>query len=567
MISFIYNFASLMYLSLIGIFYILKKKISNIENKIYTKLLIVSYTGLIIDTLGYIFLQINSNTLNLVNIIVSKCYLIYFLLWITFFKDYIVSITKTESQLKKSQLFSFIILIVFVFIDIFLRLELVNSNGQIYSKGIAVLILYIIVAIHIVYLIYIVIKNMKNLSLKKKMPFYIFILLGIIVMIIQFLYPQILLITSTECFITCLMYFTIENPDMKLLKELHEAKEISDKANEEKTIFLYNITTDSKDIINDIEYNANDILENNKVLDMHNSARNIKSDVNTYRIMVNELLDVSMIDASKIKIYNKKYNLKLLLNSITSSFKEKCKFKNVDFRYKIDYNLPSVLYGDSISLKEGINSLLNFSLENIEYGYIELNVNGIIKNNILRLFITIEDTTNGMLSSELIKAKTDDKYISLSYKIVTLLGGTMVITSNFGVGNKFKIILDQKIKIENNDILKKEKILIINDNIEDNKLLNKLLKNKFEIDVTLNIKEALEKIKLKNKYNYIILNEKIGKLSYQNIISKLENIKNFNIPIILLTNSKLSVKDGSKFKKVLLRPIKNDFINFFDELK
>ena len=65
----------------------------------------------------------------------------------------------------------------------------------------------------------------------------------------------------------------------------------------------------------------------------------------------------------------------------------------------------------------------------------------------------------------------------------------------------------------------------------------------------------------------IILNEKIGKLSYQNIISKLENIKNFNIPIILLTNSKLSVKDGSKFKKVLLRPIKNDFINFFDELK
>ena len=567
MISFIYNFASLMYLSLIGIFYILKKKISNIENKIYTKLLIVSYTGLIIDTFGYIFLQINSNTLNLVNIIVSKCYLIYFLLWITFFKDYMVSITKTESQLKKSQLFSFIILIVFVFIDIFLRLELVNSNGQIYSKGIAVLILYIIVAIHIVYLIYIVIKNMKNLSLKKKMPFYIFILLGIIVMIIQFLYPQILLITSTECFITCLMYFTIENPDMKLLKELHEAKEISDKANEEKTIFLYNITTDSKDIINDIEYNANDILENNKVLDMHNSARNIKSDVNTYRIMVNELLDVSMIDASKIKIYNKKYNLKLLLNSITSSFKEKCKFKNVDFRYKIDYNLPSVLYGDSINLKEGINALLKFSLENIEYGYIELNVNGIIKNNILRLFITIEDTTNGMLSSELIKAKTEDKNISLSYKIFTLLGGTMVITSNFGVGNKFKIILDQKIKIENNDILKKEKILIINDNIEDNKILNKLLKNKFEIDITLNSKEALEKIKLKNKYNYIIINEKVGKLSYQSIISKLENIKNFNIPIILLTNSKLSVKDGSKFKKVLLRPVKNDIINIFDELK
>ena len=95
----------------------------------------------------------------------------------------------------------------------------------------------------------------------------------------------------------------------------------------------------------------------------------------------------------------------------------------------------------------------------------------------------------------------------------------------------------------------------------------KLLKNKFEIDVTLNSKEALEKIKLKNKYNYIILNKKVGKLSYQNIISKLENIKNFNIPIILLTNSKLSVKDGSKFKKVLLRPVKNDIINIFDELK
>ncbi len=57
------------------------------------------------------------------------------------------------------------------------------------------------------------------------------------------------------------MYFTIENPDMKVIEEIHRAKEISDNANEEKTMFLYNMTNEIRGITRDINKEADIILD------------------------------------------------------------------------------------------------------------------------------------------------------------------------------------------------------------------------------------------------------------------------------------------------------------------
>ena len=108
------------------------------------------------------------------------------------------------------------------------------------------------------------------------------------------------------------MYFTIENPDMKVIEEIHRAKEISDNANEEKSMFLYNMTNEIRGITKDIDYSADNILEevDNKkvdVLNIGNSAREIKNNTAKFTTMTNEILDISQMD-SNIKIYNDKYN-------------------------------------------------------------------------------------------------------------------------------------------------------------------------------------------------------------------------------------------------------------------
>ena len=573
MFSFAFNLSCFIFLCLIGTFYFSRKKIPNEENETYKKILITSFIGIFIDLYGYVVLQISDNSQAEINLYIAKLYLLYFFLWITFFKDYILIVTTGDKQrLKKSRLLSFVVFIIFTLLDILLPLEIVNNDGLIYSSGIAVIILYIIVSFQILYMIYLLIRYAKNTTFNQKVPLCVFLLMGTVVMIIQFVYPEILLITATECIITCLMYFTIENPDMKLLKEMHEAKEISDNANEEKALFLYNMTQEIRATTKNIDNEADIIIDSDDIDTDKESARNIKGETSKFRMMTNDILDVSAIDSSNIKIYNTSYNLKMLLRTIISSYTDICHNKNLEFRTNIDHSIPESLYGDNISLKKAINLLLTYSVKSTKKGYVELDINTIIKNDIVRLIITIEDSSMGIKSSDLEKIKIDNKNISESYKLITLMNGTMVLTSNYGSGNKIKIILDQKIdKTPNKEekkyqsILEDKKILIIDNSESSIKIIEKLLKgSNINIDYSLNGRDAYNKIKTKNRYDLILLDEELNTISGYEMLKNLQGIRNFNIPVILLSKdnkyeyNEEYLKMG--FSDILIKPLNKEIL-------
>lgn len=569
MFSFAFNLSCFIFLCLIGTFYFSRKKISNDENQIYKKILITSFFGMFIDLYGYIVLQISDNSTAEINIYIAKIYLFYFFLWITFFKDYMVIITtKDKQKLKKSRLLSLIIFFIFIILNISLPLTIVDNDGLIYSSGIIVIVLYIIVGIQIMYMIYLLIKYAKNTTFNQKIPLCVFFILGTIAMIIQFIFPEVLLITATECIITCLMYFTIENPDMKLLTEMHEAKEISDNANEEKTLFLYNMTQEIRATTKNIDAEADIIIDSDNIARDKESARNIKGETSKFRMMTNDILDVSAIDSSKVKIYNTSYSIKMLLRTIISSYNEICKNKNIEFRTNIDHNIPESLYGDNINLKKVLKELLDYSVKSTSKGYIELNINTIIKNDIARLIITIEDSSMGLKSSVLERITIDNKVFSSVYKLITLMNGTMVITSNYGTGNKIKIILDQKIEpsisIEEKkyqSILDNKKILIIDNTESTIKVIEKLLKeSNIDIDYSLNGKDAYNKIKTRNRYDLILLDEELSMMTGIELLNYLKKIRNFNIPVILLSkDNKYEYNEeylNMGFTDILIKPIK-----------
>ena len=569
MFSFAFNLSCFIFLCLIGTFYFSRKKISNDENQIYKKILITSFFGMFIDLYGYIVLQISDNSTAEINIYIAKIYLFYFFLWITFFKDYMVIITtKDKQKLKKSRLLSLITFFIFIILNISLPLTIVDNDGLIYSSGIIVIVLYIIVGIQIMYMIYLLIKYAKNTTFNQKIPLYVFFILGTIAMIIQFIFPEVLLITATECIITCLMYFTIENPDMKLLTEMHEAKEISDNANEEKTLFLYNMTQEIRATTKNIDAEADIIIDSDNIARDKESARNIKGETSKFRMMTNDILDVSAIDSSKVKIYNTSYSIKMLLRTIISSYNEIFKNKNIEFRTNIDHNIPESLYGDNINLKKVLKELLDYSVKSTSKGYIELNINTIIKNDIARLIITIEDSSMGLKSSDLERITIDNKVFSSVYKLITLMNGTMVITSNYGTGNKIKIILDQKIEpsisIEEKkyqSILDNKKILIIDNTESTIKVIEKLLKeSNIDIDYSLNGKDAYNKIKTRNRYDLILLDEELSMMTGVELLNYLKKIRNFNIPVILLSkDNKYEYNEeylNMGFTDILIKPIK-----------
>ena len=563
------TFSGLIYTILVLIIYTKRKKIKTFETIVYKNLLVITIVELLSGCIS-VFTVNNIENMSKVNDIINVLYLISLAGWIMVFTMYIVSIpVEQKSKFKIKKIFT--IMYIFVSITIYLLpINYVYNETIIYSEGLAVRFTYLIAILSIILIIISSIKNYKNLLSKKYVPMFVFLTFGTLALMLQILNPELFLVSPLEVLVTITMYFTIENPDVKLLKEMHDAKVISDNANEEKTMFLYNMTQEIRETTKNINVEADNILESKDLELDKDSARNIKGETSKFTTMTNDILDVSTIDSSNIKIYNTKYNIKTILKEVVSNYKTISMNKGIEFRTNIEHNIPDILYGDGIELKKVLTLLLNESIKNTDKGYIELNINTIIKNEIMRLIITIEDSGIGIKANELESVKINNKNISESYKTITLMNGTMILSSNYGMGTKISIILDQKIEEKVTKELTMYKntydnksILVVDDNESTHKLIEKLLKDSnINIDYSLNGKDTLNKIKSKNKYALILIDEELSQITGAELLIKLKEIRNFNTPVILLTKdnnyeySEEYLKQG--FTSVIIKPLKKD---------
>ena len=561
------TFSGLIYTILVSIIFFRKKRIKNFETGVFGWLIIITILELVSGCLG-VYTITNIDKMPIINKIVNLLYLITLDGWIIIFTLYVLTIPYEMAIKRKIKNTIVIIYSVVSLVIISLPINYINRDGIIYSEGYGVRFAYLIAIICVVSILISSIKNFRNLLNKKYIPMFIFLSFGTLALMLQIINPELFLVSPLEVLVTITMYFTIENPDMKLLTEMHEAKEISDNANEEKTLFLYNMTQEIRATTKNIDAEADIIIDSDDIDTDKESARNIKGETSKFRMMTNDILDVSAIDSSKVKIYNTSYSIKMLLRTIISSYNEICKNKNIEFRTNIDHNIPESLYGDNINLKKVLKELLDYSVKSTSKGYIELNINTIIKNDIARLIITIEDSSMGLKSSVLERITIDNKEFSSVYKLITLMNGTMVITSNYGTGNKIKIILDQKIEpsisIEEKkyqSILDNKKILIIDNTESTIKVIEKLLKgSSIDIDYSLNGKDAYNKIKTRNRYDLILLDEDLNMMTGVELLNYLKKIRNFNIPVILLSkDNKYEYNEeylNMGFTDILIKPIK-----------
>ena len=567
---------SLFYSVLLNIVYFARKRLVTFENKIFEKLMITNLIGVIL-AIGSYFTIVNIDKYPIFNVIVSKGYIVYLLTWITLFSVYIFAISIDDSKNRKKKInriikgFS-ILYVIFLIVIIIKPLYYHNAGGAVYSYGPSANVMYVVSSVYIAIWIVRLIINYKKIRDKKYLPIFAFMLLGVVVIIIQKSHPELLLMTSMETFIVFLMYHTIENPDMKILEEVHRAKEISDNANEEKTMFLYNMTNEIRNITKDIDYSADEILDetSNKKVDVeviNDAAREIKGSTAKFTTMTNEILDINSI--------------KLIIKELVTVYSKKCNVKNIDFRPSIASDIPEYLYGDSVGLKQVLDIILDNSVKYTSSGYIEFNVNTIIKNNIARLIITVEDSGTGMKADDIIKVfnkKNDHNEDSLNLNnnlynakaLITLMGGTIIPSSIYGTGTTMKIVLDQKVAKEADEkldkyeeVYDKKKILLVDDNISTEKIVSKLLKDtNIELDYVSLGKEALDKIRGKEKYDLILLDEVMDPLDGVTVMKKFKDIRNFKTNVILLTRNneyeynEEYLKYG--FSGYLLKPISKD---------
>ena len=573
---------SFFYSVLLMIAYFSKDKIKTLENKVYSKLIIINFIGIILELFCTIFAGYAKDHL-LFYTILNKLFLVELTIWCSVFSVYVFLISskkeknELKSYLKKVSIFHIVIDVITMFLIFVLPVQFnINDLGYVmYSYGPSVNIVFISSTLYIILMFTCLIRNFKNIKSKKYLPIYVYMVIGVLVGIVQKLHPEILAFTSMEAFITVIMYFTIENPDKKLLEEIHMSKKIADAANEDKSMLIYNMMNEVKSIASDINKSSEVILNSNNLEENRFFAREIISSNNKLYSMANNIYNIDVIDDINVKTVKNKYNIKLLLKEVISKNKELFKDKDISFRFNIDSNLPNTLYGDSINLKNVLNTIIGNSYKYTDKGYVELSVNAIFKKDIVRLIIKIEDSGIGIKAEDLDKCLNkntkDQNSLYGARKTINIMGGNLLISSEYNKGTIVTIILDQKIYTNNKDnydnYVNNKKILIIDDNNSSIKLISKILdKHNILYDSSNLGKEALDRIRKGDKYDLILLDEDMPYMNGISVMNKFSKIKGFDTKVILLTKNSNIIYDDiykdSGFSDYIIKPIdKDDLMN------
>ena len=579
---------SLVYSLLISIVYYSKKRANIQETRVYDALVTINIINLIMELLCC-YTVYNMDSMPFINEVICRLFLLTIFLWQTFFTVYIyiVSFKKNPTDKldfkKKIGKFAIFMWTIMVIGLTFLPLEYYNQDGKVYSYGPSANFLYVIVVIYLITWIICYTKKQNKGRKNKYLPILMFIFVMGVALVIRAVDPGILIISASFAFITNLMYFTIENPDQKLVEEIKLAKKYSDDSNHEKSLFLFNMTQDIRMPITNINKCINKIYTIEDKEEIKEQVRQIDSHASELYNIVNSVLDISSVETKDIKVIDNKYNIKNLLKEVITSNKTKIENKKLEFRFNIDKSLPEYLYGDSIKLKQILNELIGNATKYTNNGFVSLNVTSVTKMDLCRLIIYVEDSGIGIEADRISKLfnsndddLTDDKLtLSEIQKMLNVIGGTIILNSEYNQGSKITIVLDQKIdnKTKSKEqemidkykdlIIENKKVLLVDDNEASIKMITKL-SNNFEINLEyVNTgKECLDKIRNKEKYDLILIDEEMPKLSGYDVIKKLKDIHNFNIPVVLLTKnsnlefSEIHLKHG--FEDLLVKPVNKE---------
>ncbi len=565
-----FQISSIVYIILLSSVYFSRKRLGNSENKIYSCLIINAIVALLLDITS-IFTITNISNFPHFNTLISKMYLASLISWIIFFTIYILKISNPNKNSNGYIKFLTLFFIVYLFFLIILPLQYEDHYGSIYSYGPAANLSYLVSLVLIIIEITSVIKYIKSIPLKKLIPMFLFIVLGITAIGIQMNYPDILLITFVDTFITFLMYFTIENPDMKMIEELNAAKDTAEKANNAKTDFLSNMSHEIRTPLNAIVGFSQGLLEE----DLPSSAKEEVEDIinasQSLLQIVNGILDISKIEANKLEIVNTEYSFKKVFDELVTLTKGRIGDKPLEFRYNYDHSIPPVLYGDYIRVKQIILNLLTNAVKYTKQGYVDFNISSVCNGDVCRLIISVEDSGIGIKKENV--DKLFNKFerfdleknitiegtglgLAITKKLVGLMNGQIVVQSKYGEGSKFTAAIDQRIIPKTLDELSADlgtdedtstfvgcgnKILVVDDNIINLKVAARLLKPyNVNVELVTSGKECINKILEGNKYELILLDDMMPHMTGVDTLKNLQKIIGFNIPTVALTANAIS---------------------------
>ena len=583
MYSICFTIAGVIFSILLFVLYNFKSNLKLLENKIYYGIIVTTIISGLIEIYSFILVRTSIFVNSVLYLFSLKSLFLCFLVWIYLFTVYTVIVTinlknKDYSRYRLAIIISTIVFIIVSLTTMILPIDIIETDGLLLPTGVGVDIIYVLSLILFIIMISVIISNRRNLKNKKYYPMYFLLVILGIMIIVQKIFPSLLLINFSLSILIYIMYFTIENPDIKLIKDLSYTRRMLEKQNEMVSGTVNNLAISLKNPLMEItNFSSKKINKKDEVSSLEEIKKFQKLSLNLVD-QINKIMDLTRIENRQLKIKNKLYQTDNLINSI----KDIINFRNVDVNYNIDNNIPKVLYGDDDNIKQTFTYLVEFINNYFNRYDLTINISKIsVRNNCKLMFSIIVNYKNTKLDF----IERDNKCIietnaweyELYNRLVELQKGTYEVKKD-NSSLIFNFALFQKIK-DNNEVVEEEiikynnysgkKILIALDNhLDINKFTELLVNYNVDISTSSSIEELTELLRSDKTFDIVFLSNTISGIENYNIttseerkrtMTKLSLIAGYKLQIIMVTLEDYKDSD-TEYIKMPISKVKLDDI-------
>lgn len=601
----IFTLGSLFYLILLLMIFLKKKRISYTQGTIYKYLLVFSMVACLFELVGFFLIE-RVASLALERFI-RRTAVVSILMFIYLLFIYTVVVAKKLSFNSFKDFFKnnkFLVVVSFVFYAVFIVYYFLpyiplDLNNIIFLQGdIIILTLLPFTAIMISFMVYFGLKARKTLTRQELFAYFGISIIFAVMVTLQLIFNNVSFLPMGSVLMCYLIYFCIENPDIKIINELESSKTEIDKSNRTKTDFLSNMTYEVKGPMNIIS-SISDALLNLPKFDLvsaRSDIQQIQTASNNLIDIVNNILDISKIESGEDQVQNKDYSINTLINELTVVGNKKIGAKPVKLLVNVDNNISSVVSGDYGKLYQVLLNVLSNAIKFTDVGKITLSVNSTKNNGFEDIVFKINDTGVGIKEEDTNKifnkfGKTDNVAdvdgsglgLAITKKYIELLGGKIWFESQYRVGSTFYVSISQKIVDQKplGEVLKTEKpastmekldcsaytALIVDDNLLNIKVAKRLLEGyKFKVESVTSGQECVYKIKEDAKYDIIFMDHMMPEMDGIETLHVLKKLDGYELPpiVALTANAIAGMKEmylNEGFDEYLSKPINTTELN------